>query len=264
MEKQVEKNCAHRARSAKLEQVLIMKKIGIITQARMTSTRLPEKVLINVLGKPILAYQIEKIKKTGYPLFVATTVNPSDDAIVKLCQDYQVPFFRGSEHDVLSRYYFCAKNFGLDIIIRITSDCPLIDEQIIKNGLAQYLALNDENIYYSNIHERTYPTGFDFEIFSFKSLEEAHLRADQVHEREHVTFYLTEGRMPQIKMVHDKRQDPAPDYRITLDTPQDLQLIKELIEKYQAHLKNVDEIIAIFRAHPELKLINQDIVPKYY
>ena len=98
----------------------------------------------------------------------------------------------------------------------------------------------------------------------FKSLEEAHLRADQIHEREHVTFFLTEGKMPQIKMLHDKRKDAAPEYRVTLDTEEDLKLLKELIGKYQAHLMNADELIALFRAHPELKLINQNVVQKYY
>lgn len=240
------------------------KKVGIITQARMTSTRLPNKVLINILGKPVLAYQFAKIKKIGYPFYVATTVNSCDEAIVNLCNEHQIPSFRGSEHDVLSRYYFCAKNFGLDVIVRITSDCPLIDEQVLKNGLEKYLSYNDENVYYSNIHERTYPIGFDFEIFSFKSLEEAHLKATEVHEREHVTFYLTEGKMPQIKMIHDKRIDSAADYRITLDTPEDLELIKTLIEKYQAHLKNVEQIIQLFKTYPELKTINQNVVPKYY
>src|SRR5438093_1548655 len=117
------------------------RKVGIISQARTTSTRLPRKVLMEAGGKSVLEHGITRLKAAGYPIYIATTVNQTDDEIVSLCKKLDIPFYRGSENDVLSRYYECAKQFGLDVVVRVTSDNPLIDGNLVRQGIEKYLTL---------------------------------------------------------------------------------------------------------------------------
>ena len=121
--------------------------IGIITQARMTSTRLPGKVLKKVGNKTLLKYHIDRLKTSGYPIYIATTLNKTDDEIVNFAIHEGCSYYRGDEHNVLNRYYECAKENNLDVIVRDTSDCPLIDGSLIKKGIRQYSGLNDKNLY---------------------------------------------------------------------------------------------------------------------
>ena len=146
------------------------KKVGIIIQARMGSSRLPGKILLDASGKPMLQYLIDKLNKIECVKIIATTDKVQDDEIVQYANNNNVLYFRGSESNVLSRYYECAKFFGIDIIVRITSDCPLIDENLLNESIRFYLNNNNENCYLSNSIKRTFPRGFDFEIFSFKLL----------------------------------------------------------------------------------------------
>src|ERR1017187_8832445 len=104
-----------------------VKRIGIISQARMTSTRLPGKILLEAKGKPMLSYHIDRLKRSGLPIYIATTINKTDEPVVQFAKTHTIPFYRGSEDHVLSRYYECALENKLDVIIRVTSDCPLID-----------------------------------------------------------------------------------------------------------------------------------------
>ena len=142
-----------------------MMKTGIISQARMTSTRLPEKVLKLIGGNPMLKYHTDRLKESGMPVFIATTVNKTDDPIVAFCQEENIPFYRGSENNVLSRYYECAKENKLDVIVRVTSDCPLVDGELIRKAWEDYKDSFKKYSYISNGVNRTYPRGFDFEIF---------------------------------------------------------------------------------------------------
>jgi spore coat polysaccharide biosynthesis protein SpsF len=240
-----------------------MLKTGIITQARMMSTRLPGKVMLRAKGITMLEHHINRMKESGIPLVVATSTNPADDAIVELCRENNCDFFRGSENDVLQRYYDCAKQFGFDVIIRVTSDCPLNDGALVKRALNNYLQLNNDRTFFCNTIVRKWPRGFDLEIFSFDMLVEAHRKTVSLSDREHVTPYFYPDRFSPVHHCYFKRsgKDDS-NMRITLDTPEDLILIKKLIEEYDCEKKNDEEIIELMRAHPELASINAHIEQK--
>ena len=140
-----------------------MKKVGIITQARVGSSRLPGKVLKTINGKTLLQYHLDRLRETGYPVFVATSELPQDDAIEQLCQVLGVKCYRGSETHVLSRFLKVIRAEKLDVVVRVTSDCPLVDPAIVKAGIEQFLKLDNERVYLSNAIERTFAQGFDFE-----------------------------------------------------------------------------------------------------
>lgn len=236
--------------------------IGIVTQARMTSTRLPAKVAKKVLGKTLLQYHIERLRMSGFPVYVATTTNQTDDILVDLCKEWDVPYFRGSEADVLSRFAGLAKTFKLDTVVRVTSDCPLIDGNLIRESYLKYKEDFGPETYVTNCQRRTYPRGFDFEIFSAQTLLEMDRIATQPYEREHVTPYIWKTAPEKFKIKHITRDDDASEFRMTVDEPDDFKLIEKLILDYRADLKNAEEIIELFRMHPELKAINAHVEQK--
>lgn len=239
-----------------------MYKYGVISQARMTSTRLPGKVLLKLLEKPLIQFHVERLKRSSLPVYIATTTNKTDNPIVDFCTQFAIPYYRGDEHNVLSRFYECALKHKLDIIIRVTADCPLIDGEIIQAAVKQYLEWNNENIYYSNCLERTFPRGFDFEIFSFNALKEAYENAREQTQLEHVTPYINQNRSGKIMLKHFLNKDDASSFRLTVDTPEDFELIKKMIEDFHCAQKSADEIVAILRSNSFLSSINQHIEQK--
>lgn len=239
-----------------------MKKVGIISQARMTSTRLPGKVLKEINGVSLLKYHIDRTLQSSYPLYIATTTNETDNPIVALCEEEAIPYYRGSEDHVLSRYYECAQENELDVIVRVTSDCPLIDGHYIKKGLELYLAQNNEWLYLSSGLSNTFPRGFDFEIFSFHLLKQAFNNATTKPEIEHVTPYIYLDRDPRIVKAGFQYHQDKSSYRVTVDTTEDFELIKRLIEGHQAHTLGVDKIVAILDEEEELVAINAHIEQK--
>ncbi len=238
------------------------KKIGIIIQARMGSTRLPSKIMLPVKGEPIFQFQINRLKKINYPLFIATTIKDADNAVVDFAKKNNIPCYRGDEANVLSRYYECAKQFQLDLVVRITSDCPLIDAFIIDEGIKYYLQNGNKDLYLSNAIERTYPRGFDFEIFSFELLQEAYSKAEDMMDKEHVTPFIWKNKSGHVNFKHVKRTTDESKFRLTLDTKEDLELLKILIETCGADKLSGDEIIQLMHAHPELAIINQHVEQK--
>lgn len=239
-----------------------MIQIAIIIQARMTSTRLPGKILMEANGISFLQHQFNRLKTINLPVIIATTVNDTDDRITTFCLENNLGFYRGSENDVLSRYYECAKAFDVKNIIRITSDCPLIDAELILNAANEYKELNNENIYLSNSVIRTYPRGFDFEIFSFFALENAFLNATLDADKEHVTPYIRNNRSGKIMVEQVTDTEDHSSFRLTLDTGEDHQLLKQLIENYGAADLTGQEIIELLHQHPELVKINAHIEQK--
>lgn len=237
-------------------------KIGIISQARMTSTRLPGKVLKKIGEKTVLDYHVERLQLFGYPLFIATTTNSSDDPIIDFCLQHNLLFFRGDEQNVLSRYYGCAKENNLDVIVRVTSDCPLIAPELLENGIETYLKSQDPYLYLSNALERTFPRGFDFEIFSFDLLERAFKEATKPEDLEHVTPFIHQNRTGDIHFSHFRNNEDKSAYRITLDTPEDFELLRILIENFHADKLSGKEIMDLLDAHPELVAINAQIEQK--
>ena len=241
-----------------------MTRIGIISQARMTSTRLPGKVLLESGGATMLAHHVSRLRSSGYPVYIATTTNATDDVIVEESERLGVDgVSRGSEADVLSRFAVAADTFDLDAVVRVTSDCPLIDGLLIRQGVEKFLDLADDHAFVSNTIERTYPRGFDFEIFSATMLHEADRHATSPSEREHVTPYLYAGEHPRTSLHAVRRSDAtAEHYRVTLDTPEDWALIDALIGTYEAQLLTGEQIIDLLEAHPELARINESVEQK--
>ncbi|WKV09845.1 glycosyltransferase family protein [Thermoanaerobacterium sp. CMT5567-10] len=243
-----------------------MKKVAII-QARMGSTRLPGKVMKIIMDKPVIEHVVNRVKasKEIDDIIIATTTKKEDDIIVEEAQKLNVKYYRGSENDVLSRYYYAAKENNADIVIRITSDCPVIDPKIIDDMIYKFMQLYEQdNIdYMSNTIKRTYPRGLDVEIFTFESLEKAFIEADKSYQREHVTPYIYEN--PEIfKIGGFKNNIDYSSYRWTLDTIEDFKVIESI---YQAlydkdRLFYFTDIISFIKEHPEISEINKNIEQK--
>lgn len=236
--------------------------IGIITQARMTSERLPGKILKKIKNKPLLSYHTQRLGSSGLPLFIATTINKTDDSIIDFCLENKISFLRGDEQNVLSRFYECAVSYNLDTIVRVTSDCPLIDGSLIRNAINQYKNFPGNNVYYSNCIERTFPRGFDFEIFTLTMLKDAFQHAHSPLQKEHVTPYFYQNTDNKFILQHFKTSENNSNYRITVDTPEDFELIKKLIEEFNCDTKNAAEIIEILKKNPSLSEINKHIEQK--
>lgn len=228
----------------------------------MTSTRLPGKVLQKINDRSLLDYHIDRLKRTGFQIIIATTTNKTDDPIIEFCEENNVKSSRGSEDNVLSRYYDAAVENKLDIVIRVTSDCPLIDPHLIRNSVEKYLRFNNENMYISNVIDRTFARGFDFEIFSFSLLEEAFKNADSISDLEHVTPYIRCNHSGLVEFYDIKQPIDNSHLRITVDTSEDFELIKKLISSHKAQELPYNEIEEILLAHPELVAINQHIEQK--
>ncbi|QIZ73125.1 cytidylyltransferase domain-containing protein [Oxynema aestuarii] len=241
--------------------------IGIVTQARMTSTRLPGKVLKTVLDKPLLQYHLEQLQQVRLAdrIIVATTTNATDNPIIQWCDRLAIAYYRGSENDVLSRYYHAAKTYQIDPIIRVTSDCPLIDPEIVDRLIQSYLDSQPPVDYFSNCLERTYPRGMDAEIFSFKSLEEAFQEATAQPDREHVTPFIY--RQPQrYRIAHLKDKKNNSHHRWTVDTPEDFQLIEKIIKSLSRSEEKLTfkNCLILLENHPEWSKINTHIEQKKY
>lgn len=237
-------------------------KTAIITQARMTSTRLPGKIMLKVKNKPLIKYHTDRLSQSGLSVFIATTENSTDDVVVNFAEKEKLPVFRGKEDDVLSRFYDCARENGLSTVVRVTSDCPLIDGALIRKHVDAYLQRNNPYLYLSNAVERSFPRGFDFEIFSFTMLEKAFFEAKKDFEREHVTPFFYKNPPVPLTCEAIVTDDDQSHIRITVDTPEDFQLIKKLLVEYRAEALTWKEIVHIFEQHPELLTINSHIEQK--
>jgi spore coat polysaccharide biosynthesis protein SpsF len=245
-------------------------KTGCVIQARMTSTRLPGKVLMPIYQEmSMLEVVLRRLKKSQYldEIIVATTINQTDDPIINLCQNklksLNIRTFRGSEQNVLERYYQASKQYKLNTIIRITSDCPLIDPHVLDSMIQFYRQNSLEYDYVSNVINRTYPRGLDTEIFSFQALERAYQTAETQPELEHVTTKIL--RSPEYSRYAYIQEQNYSDYRLTVDTPEDIELIKEIysnINKIDFIDITQEEVIVFLSENPKLLEINQDIRQK--
>ncbi|RDE29630.1 cytidylyltransferase domain-containing protein [Parageobacillus thermoglucosidasius] len=240
-------------------------KVAAIIQARMSSTRLPGKILKKVLDKTLLEYQIERVKraKTIDEIIIATTTKKSDDRIVQLCQQLSIPYYRGSEEDVLSRYYEAATEFNVDVIVRLTSDCPIIDPNVIDKVVEHYLENKGRYDYVSNTLTRTYPRGLDTEVMSYEALKRAHKEAKELTYREHVTAYIYHH-PNEFKLCSVLNEKDESKHRWTVDTEEDFLLIKNILETlYPINpLFTLEDVILILRDKPEWVQINAHIEQK--
>jgi len=232
-----------------------------IIQARISSTRLPGKVLKKIEGKTILEHVINRVRaaKKLDEVIVATTVKKKDLEIVKLCANLGVSVFCGSEDDVLDRYYQTARLFKAEHIVRITSDCPLIDPMVIDKVIELYFKKNAD--YATNGMPETFPDGLDTEVFSFKTLKRAWENAKLSSEREHVTPYIRNN--PNIfKIVNLKCNVDLKDKRWTIDEPEDFSFVKIIYKNLypKDSLFGMETILNYLRENPEIEKINKEII----
>ena len=236
--------------------------IGAIIQARMGSTRLPGKVLKNVGEKPLLLHMIERVRKSKKldKVIVATSILEKDNVIEDFCKENNIDYFRGSESDVLQRYYECAKSYSLDIVVRLTADCPLIDFFMIDKCVEDFTA-NPELSYYANTcptNLSMYPNGSDIEIFSFNALEKADTLENSLEGREHVTHYMCQEKEVFKTGILKNSQDWSK-YRYTVDHREDFEVISFLFD--EINKKKIDgttqEIVKILDEHPDIRALNK-------
>ena len=268
------------------------KKLGIyaIVQARMASTRLPGKVLLDIGGEPMLVRVVERAcrARTLDGIIVATTTDASDDAIADLCLVRGYPCYRGSSHDVLDRFYQAALSFGVDVLVRVTADCPVIDGTIIDETVNAFLGRseNESRPFYGSFEDipfdfvanrlpppwkRTYPIGLDTEVCSFPVLKQAWVEATLPHQREHVMPFLYEDFRPdQVGStrfrVYQLNHDP--DYgwlRWTVDTAQDLQVVRQIYQNFNNRDDFIwREVLDLYENNPSLAQGNAGVRHKNY
>lgn len=237
-------------------------RIVVIIQARMKSTRLPEKVLKNIAGKPMLAHVIERLKNVKLidEIVIATTTEDEDRTILKFADKFGVKSFAGNEEDVLDRYYQAAKRCGADVIVRITSDCPLIDPDVVDKVIAFYLRDRDKVDYVSNSLKRSYPRGLDTEVFSFEVLKRTWQEAKKPHQREHVTPYIREH--PEIfHLANVENNEGLSHMRWTVDEERDLQFVREVYKRLykEGEIFLMEDILTLLRKEPQLMEINKNV-----
>lgn len=242
-----------------------MKTVAII-QARMSSSRLPGKVLKEASGRPLLDRMVERVRRSRLvdQVVVATTVDVTDDEIEAFCIARGIDFYRGSLPDVLDRYYQAAIKAGADLVVRLTGDCPLIDPLLIDETIQ--LLLDQEADFSCNRlpppFSRTYPIGLDVEVCTFAALERAWKETTEKHEREHVLPYLYEvpGR---FKVVQLNYGEDLGSLRWTLDTPQDLDFLRAIYDQLGGSNDfSWLDVLQVVRAHPELAKLNADVKHK--
>jgi spore coat polysaccharide biosynthesis protein SpsF len=238
-------------------------KVTAIIQARMGATRLPGKVLEDIAGQPMLARVVNRTcrAKTLNSVVIATTTQPADDVIVRLCGDQGWPFFRGSEEDVLDRYYQAALASQVDAIARITSDCPLIEPEIIDKVVSEFLSSYLEVDYVSNTLVRTFPRGLDVEVMSFAALEKAWREDSNPSWREHVTSYI--WRHPEKFKIRNVANDTDYSYmRWCVDTSEDLAFVRKVYDCFQNDAFTWRQVLRLLKKHPEWLEINQHVRQK--
>lgn len=234
----------------------------VIIQARMSSSRLPGKVLLDLGGEPMLVRVIERARRasTVDDVVVATTNDPVDDPIEALCRERGYLVYRGSQFDVLDRFYQAARQFKAEVIVRLTADCPVVDPDVIDLTVKAFLSTGAD--FTANRlpppWKRTYPIGLDTEVCSFAGLERAWKEASLPFEREHVMpyFYDTEGR---FKVVIIDHTSDLSSYRWTVDTAEDLQLLREIFSRFKDDHFTWLDILALVQKEPGLMQINAGV-----
>ncbi len=232
--------------------------IAAIIQARMSSRRLPAKVLKPILGVPMLGRQIERVRRarTLDEIIVATSTHESDQELADFCQDIGVKCIRGSLDDVLGRYHLAAQSVDARVIVRLTGDCPLSDPNTIDALIGKYAEGGFD--YVSNTLKPTFPDGLDTEVFSRQALETAYHNATLHSEREHVTPYLKTS--DDISKFNFENASDLSALRWTVDEPADFELVQNIFQALypQAPDFAMTDILALLEQHPDWSNLNQN------
>ncbi len=233
--------------------------IVAVIQARMGSTRFPAKVLVDLAGQPMIAQVVRRVTRASHlrQVVVAIPKTSRDDPLADLCRSRGWHCYRGSEDDVLDRYYGAAREYSAEGIVRVTSDCPLIDPGMIDEVVA--LFLDGKWDYVSNTLEpRTFPRGLDVEVFTYEALEVAWEEDTNSSWREHVTPYIY--RHPERFLLKGVSSDADySDMRWTVDTVEDLRFVKRIFNHFGDDIFNWTEVLEVLQQHPEWLDLNREV-----
>ena len=228
----------------------------------MGSTRLPGKVLKDLEGKTVLARVVERLRRARLvnEVMIATTDRPADDTIVAECRLLQVAISRGDQDDVLDRYYRAAQLAKAEVVVRVTSDCPLIDPEITDKTIAAFLEAKPD--YASNVRVRTYPRGLDTEVMSFSALSRAWQGAQQRYEREHVTPFIYEH-PTDFRLLSVIGKANYSEHRWTVDTAEDLLLMQAIYKRLKEKPEFLwGDVLDVLEREPELVELNRSVTQK--
>ena len=235
--------------------------ISVIIQARLGSTRLPGKTLIEIAGRPMLGHVVDRVRRIAgvEQIIIATTTKPNDQAIVSFAEAEGLPVYTGSEEDVLDRFYQAARLFKASIIIRITPDCPLLDVAVSEQVLTRFLQGDVD--YASNTNPPTFPDGLDTEVFSFAALEQTWHEAKLPSEREHVTAYMWKN-SGKFRLANVSNSTDLSALRWTVDEPRDLAFVRAVCNHLDPTTTSfgMAEVLALLQAQPELYQLNTGIM----
>jgi len=226
----------------------------------MGSNRLPGKVLMRINKQTILEFVISQLKNSKYieKIVIATTTLSEDDVIVKLAKKLNIDYFRGNPKNVLDRYYKCAQQFSIDLIVRITSDNPLIDPTIVDSSIQTFNKNSYD--YVTNCRQRTFPYGVEVEVFTFNVLERSWINAKKPSELEHVTPYIYNN-SEKFKIYDLKNDIDLSNLRWTVDHKNDLELVQLLVKKIEKRPILMTDILELFSNEPDLININKNNIP---
>ena len=238
-------------------------KIICIIQARMSSTRLPGKVLKKISGKPMLWYILNSLQysKTLDHIVVATTKKKIDDQIVELCNKMNISVFRGNEKNVLNRFCEAGKKYDATHIVRISADCPLIDPTVVDKIVKKSILQNTD--YVSNTLPKTYPMGYEVEVIKFSKLLKSEKMTNDFGDQEHVTLFIM--RNPKI-FSHYNVVAPnllkKPKIRVCVDTKEDFSVIQKIVDLSNNNkFISIKEVLGILKKYPQIQKLNSHVKP---
>lgn len=240
-------------------------KIIATIEARMTSSRLPGKVLLPAAGKPMLTHLVRRLQAVPSlaGMVLATTTNQSDDTLASFAAAAGIDCYRGSEADVMGRVIGAAEHAGADLVVEITGDCPIIDHELVEQTIRMYLANSAD--YVSNCHIRSYPDGMDTQVFRLETLKDSASRTTEQLDREHVTLHIRNhpDRYRHLHLVAPPELH-WPELGLTLDEERDYELLKQIIEHFETHnpLFSCTDAVRLLRKHPQWLLINNTVKRK--
>lgn len=237
---------------------MISKKTAIFIQARTNSTRLPKKILMKIESKPMIWHVINRVKKSKIKkIFLLTTTKREDKKLKKICDESDIEFFSGENENVLNRFYECAKENNIDVIIRITGDCPLIDYTIIDKIYQIFLKNNFD--YVSNTIKPTFPDGLDVEVFSFHALKKSRDEAKAKSEKEHVTSHIWKN-PDKFKIYNFENSKNLSKLRWTVDEKEDIKVVRKIFQNMRPSLNfTTKQILKLIDKNPEIQKINSKI-----
>ena len=236
----------------------------IIIQARLSSTRLPNKVLLPLCGKSVLEIMLDRLSHYHQDIIIATTDSGDEQPIIDIANRYNIRYYQGSTTNVLERFVKALEHFGSksgDTVVRLTSDCPLIDSKILRDVIDYYDA-NDYD-YVNNTLIKKFPRGFDCEVFGYNALLQAHQNGTSEYEREHVTTYIYNTHKEEFEIGCFEGAEDNSHYRLTLDEKDDYTAIKEIYKLFNCSINfHYDELIEVLKANPQIAQINSHVEQK--